>query len=142
MKNYNQFLNEMQGYDKDIDLSLLPKNFKFYIEIDRNDTKKQMDDAIEDIAKYFNVKPSVEKYLTENKPYYWSFNIQRTSKYLDGNWVDRLIIFFGIITTPNWFSKTENENIISLKDFLFIGLKGIKEYFELNIVKNINKYNL
>jgi len=150
MKNYNQFLNEdrrdnyweldrveranLQAKKTSIGKfnKNLPEEYEFAIDVE-NGTKKELEKAIKEIEKFVEIDDYVKPFLLNNKK--WCAWIIRIHAYGPPNYKNLSITF-------DWagFSESIYEDIIPLKEFLNVGLEGVKDYFEIQ--DNVNKYNL
>jgi len=152
MKNYIQFLNEVTHYLDNISIS---NDFEFIIDI-TNCTEEEIKKAFEEFEKYTKIDNWTKKYLVTKdanaKPWAWRISIRF-------NW-RKSCIDFGIITTRGWGIGDGNivDDRITLKEFLEVGLEGVKDYIkkgnmyhkvlyaaeiEKQLLKNkIEKYNL
>lgn len=131
MKKYNQFINEMQSHSEIHSLFQF-RDFEFAINV-KNTTEDEKLGIIKEIEKYFEISDSVKKYLNTQYSWAWTFKIHNS---FDTNWID-----FGIVTTGGWGSGVKYmEDIITPKEFLDVGLSGVKDYIEMK--NDTKKYNL
>jgi hypothetical protein len=132
VKSYNQFINERVGFGNLN--SSLPENFLFAIDA-RNCTDEEIDAVFEEFEKYVNLNDSIKKQLKgKYRPWAWRVQIDNRSE---------LQIYIHDITTPNWGAGYKwMEDIITIKDFLTVGLENVKEYIESGIGPEMKKYNI
>lgn len=116
-------------------------DFEFAIDI-RNSSEDDIKKANKEFEKYTdyvkinnNIKKSaLHSYLIQEQPS-WAWHIKIE------NYFDKKLIVYNGITTPNWGADVEwMEYIITLKEFLSVGLAGVKDYIELK--KTTDKYNI
>jgi hypothetical protein len=137
MKNYNQFLNErtiqlLKNY------KLVPEEFAINV---KNCTDFEKKEIVSQISKYLDIDDDDMEELTDNQryeiPWAWVFKID--------NWNQINISF---VTTPNWGAGVDYmSDIITGKEFLEVGLEGVKDLVllkkEERLMKiNVKKYNL
>jgi len=138
MKNYNQFLNErtiqlLKNY------KLVPDEFAINV---KNCTDFEKAEIISQIVKYFDIDDDDIKELTDKQRYEitwaWVFKTDNLSSSLTVSFV----------TTPNWGAGIDYmSDIITGKEFLEVGLEGVKDLVllkkEERLMKiNVKKYNL
>ena len=147
MKKYYQFINEkrveMTTHETIGDETFLPIDFLFAIDI-RNSTNQQINELFEEFEKYINVDDTDKKRILEPgyaKPWALRVDISQLGyNYGDGN-NRNLKVYIGMVTSPGWGAGVKYmEDIITLEEFLNVGLEGVKDYIEMK--NNVNKYNL
>lgn len=129
MKTFGRFVNEIHSKNRLSD-------FEFAIDI-RDATKEELDNAIKEFEKYECImyNSEVMKWTEEARFACWAWHIELRNRY------NELFIYFNGISTPNWGKGIKYmEDIITLKEFLNVGLAGVKEYIEIK--NSMNKYNL
>jgi len=138
MKSYNQFkLNEIQSRGEE-NLNL-PKNFEFIIDISEG-SKEDIQRAFEEFEKYTKLDDYIKKILVEKdrQGYPWAWIITIRQQWYGTNY--GLCIQYGIITLGKINYSRDPKNMITLKDFIAVGLEGVKEFVDMQ--ENIKKYNL
>jgi hypothetical protein len=128
---FENFVNEMQSAGTE---NRLP-DFEFAIDI-RNSTKEELNSTIKEFdsySDYVKIDNYTRQYLLSNDSWALYIHIH--------NCVGSMWIEYGRVTTPNWGAGIKYmEDIITIKEFLNVGLAGVKEYIELK--KASDKYNL
>jgi len=140
MKSYNQFINESRNVNIEDDLSQKDLSqilyFKFSIEV-RNSTKNEKNSIIQEFEKYFKISDEIRNYLFNGRPWAWTFDLHK-SKSFNNIWFE-----YGVIASKDWGKGIKYmEDIITPKEFLSVGLSGVKEYIESGIGPEMKKYNM
>ncbi len=131
MKKYNQFINESNYILIDRN-DMVPKsepNITFVIDKSTNNTIDKKKLAINEIKKYVHLFSWNEDFLMSTS---------------DSSWQ---ILLYNDIDNVNYikiesvsYGSAVKKNVISLEDFLSVGLYGDEKYFEIK--NNANKFNI
>ena len=131
MKKYNQFINE-NNYILIDSKDMIPEsepNITFVIDKSTNNTIDKKKSAINEIKKYVHLFSWTEDFLMSTS---------------DSSWQ---ILLYNDIDNVNYikiesvsYGSAVKKNVISLEDFLSVGLYGVEKYFEIK--NNANKFNL
>lgn len=131
MKKYNQFINE-SNYILIDSKDMVPKsepNITFVIDKSTNNTIDKKKLAINEIKKYVHLFSWTEDFLMSTS---------------DSSWQ---ILLYNDIDNVNYikiesvsYGSAVKKNVISLEDFLSVGLYGVEKYFEIK--NNANKFNI
>jgi hypothetical protein len=137
MKNFLQFVNEMQGFgNRNI---LLPRDFVFAIDI-RNSTREEQELALVEFAKFTEIRDYVREYLLGDQKEKIYGTINAWLIIVSGGF-SRVSITYSIVTTTGWVNGSSyKDKFITLKEFLTVGLPDVPEY--IHIKNDVNKYNL
>jgi len=143
MKNYKQFINENRAYGKPGKYNNM--EFNFYISLSEATEEKQQL-AFDEFKNYVDIeKHNIDRLLVSNKDligfkksnenWYWYIKIYES---WGNSRIPRTTIdFLKIVRIIN---SSSNDFIVSLDDFINIGLEGVEEINEIN--KNLKKFNL
>jgi len=135
MKNYQKFINESHEQFKGINNDLRNiyfHNFKFAIDM-RNKGIRETEEVFNEIRKYFDISDKDEYYLTNRLAWCWAFEIS--------NSFNKASLYISEITVLGWGAGWKYmDDIITPKEFLNVGFKGVKEYIETK--SDMKKYNL
>lgn len=132
MKNYQKFINEHYGYCNQINNNISLKSFMFAIDI-RNSKEEEIDGIFKEIRKYFIIPDKDKQKLINEKAWCWRFDIHIV--------FNEISLRISVVTTPGWGAGWQDmENIITPKEFLNFGLKGVEEY--IGTKTDMIKYNL
>ena len=130
MKKYNQFINESNYILIDSN-DMIPKsepNIKFVIDKSTNNTIDKKKSVINEIKKYVHLFSWNEDFLMSTE-HAWEITLY--------NDIDNLnYIKIGGIS----YGSAVKVNLISLEDFLSVGLEGVEKYFEIK--NKANKFNI
>lgn len=138
MKNFNEFLNEMHSISKFSKLNTpLPINFKFSINAWYS-TKEEKNEAIKEFEKYFDIEDHIKLYLLSDRYKNPVWNIELYER--GNNQHERHSVRFETVNFMNSIMLLNDPDVITMKEFLKIGLEGIKEYIEMK--KNTMKFNI
>ena len=120
IKIFENFVNELP-------------NFEFAIDI-RNSSEEEKKLVSDEFEKYTDYV-KVNNYFPSQTQETWAWHI------IIENYYNKKEIRYNVIRTPNWGAGVEwMEYIITLKEFLNVGLAGVKDYIEMK--KATDKYNL
>ena len=121
MKKYKQFINE-NNYILIDSKDMIPEsepNITFVIDKSTNNTIDKKKSAINEIKKYVHL-------------FYWTEDFLMSTSDIDNvNYIKIESVSYG---------SAVKKNVISLEDFLSVGLYGVEKYFEIK--NNANKFNL
>jgi hypothetical protein len=115
-------------------------NIEFAIDI-RNASDAELRQASKEFEKYTNYV-KYKDFTSSDKTIPWAWHIEIDNKY------GYKRMFYSVIKTPGWGAGVEYmEDIITIKEFLNVGLKGVKDLVkqkkeERILKKDIDKYNL
>ena len=139
MKTYLEFINESRIERGGIINDTVPINFKFAIDT-RYSTEDELNAVIAEFEKYAEISNLNKRYLMKGSygdrlPWAWHFEFHISFDHIHIN------LEVGIITTTNWGAGVKfMENIITVREFLNVGVKGVKEYIETK--SDMEKFNL
>jgi len=140
---------------------ILGDSSEFKFAIDVSDAQYvDMDNALDEFEKYFEIQRSQKTYLKRsehylkpgllppispgNEPNFWLVNLSNSEKNFYKPSIDNSL-FIQLNCIQKWKCEygppvKEAADIISIEDFLEVGLTGVKEY--INFGKDVKKYNL
>jgi len=143
MKKYNQFINENRAYGKDNKTNDF--NFNFFILLE-NATEENQSKAFEEFNKYVNLeshniknllitKSNIDDFKNTEIEWLWYINVYESwgNVRIPRDTID----FFKMRSTD---LRSSDNLIISLDEFIKIGLKGVETLYKVK--KDANKFNI
>jgi sulfatase maturation enzyme AslB (radical SAM superfamily) len=146
MKKYKEFINENRAYGENYASNNM--DFKFFISLEDADEKRQQE-AFDEFRKYVTLETHNIKSLlirdndtdwkrfSVDKNNYWVWYIQVYESW-GNSAIPRDTIDFLKLRSDEM--RGENNLIISLDNFLIIGLEGVETLYKIK--KDANKFNL
>ena len=146
MKKYKEFINENRVYGENYASNNM--DFKFFISLEDADEKRQQE-AFDEFRKYVTLETHNIKSLlirdndtdwkrfSVDKNNYWVWYIQVYESW-GNSAIPRDTIDFLKLRSDEM--RGENNLIISLDNFLIIGLEGVETLYKIK--KDANKFNL
>ena len=131
MKKYNQFINE-NNYILIDSKDMIPEsepNITFVIDKSTNNTIDKKKSAINEIKKYVHLFSWTEDFLMSTSDSSWQILLYNDIDNVNYIKIERVS-----------YGSAVKKNVISLEDFLSVGLYGVEKYFEIK--NNANKFNL